>query len=110
MAVDQWIKDNNAGFKAMVAFTDTIEIDNKPYTEASMNGFPDTQTASKFDDDDNKILIVANKFQTGFDQPLLHTMYVDKKLGGVAAVRTLSRYVHTHGLEMECRVRRCLRP
>ena len=82
MAVDQWIKDNKAGFKALVAFTDTIEIDNKPYTEASMNGFPETQTASKFNDDDNKILIVANKFQTGFDQPLLHTMYVDKKLGG----------------------------
>ena len=41
LAVDQWIKDNKAGFKALVAFTDTIEIDNKPYTEASMNGFPE---------------------------------------------------------------------
>ncbi len=96
LVVDQWIKDNNAGFKALVAFTGTIEIDNKPYTEASMNGFPDTQTASKFNDNDNKILIVANKFQTGFDQPLLHTMYVDKKLGGVAAVQTLSRLNRTH--------------
>ena len=91
LAVDKWIEDNGANFKALVAFTDTIEIDGKSYTENSMNGFPDTQTAAQFNNDEYKILIVANKFQTGFDQPLLHTMYVDKKLGGVAAVQTLSR-------------------
>ena len=61
-----------------------------------MNGFPDTQTAAQFNNDEYKILIVANKFQTGFDQPLLHTMYVDKKLGGVAAVQTLSRLNRVH--------------
>ena len=91
LAVDKWIEENGANFKALVAFTDTIEIDGKSYTENSMNGFPDTQTAAEFNNDEYKILIVANKFQTGFDQPLLHTMYVDKKLGGVAAVQTLSR-------------------
>ncbi len=56
-----------------------------------MNGFPDTKTAEIFKQEPYRILIVANKFQTGFDQPLLHTMYVDKKLGGVGAVQTLSR-------------------
>jgi type I restriction enzyme, R subunit len=96
LAVDRWIKENQAGFKAIVAFTETVEIDGKSYTENGMNGFPVKQTADRFNDDDNKILVVANKFQTGFDQPLLHTMYVDKKLGGVAAVQTLSRLNRVH--------------
>ena len=65
------------------------------YTEANMNGIPDSQTAETFKRDENKLLVVANKFQTGFDQPLLHTMYVDKKLGGVGAVQTLSRLNRT---------------
>ena len=56
-----------------------------------MNGFPEVQTAKTFEVPEYRFLIVANKFQTGFDQPLLHTMYVDKKLGGVNAVQTLSR-------------------
>ena len=56
-----------------------------------MNGFADKITEEKFKDDDNKILIVNNKFQTGFDEPLLHTMYVDKKLSGIQSVQTLSR-------------------
>ncbi len=60
-----------------------------------MNGFPETQTARVFDRPDYRFLVVANKFQTGFDQPLLHTMYVDKKLGGVNAVQTLSRLNRT---------------
>ena len=61
-----------------------------------MNGFPETQTAKTFERPEYRFLIVANKFQTGFDQPLLHTMYVDKKLGGVNAVQTLSRLNRTH--------------
>ena len=60
------------------------------------NGLPETQTAKTFDAPEQRFLIVANKFQTGFDQPLLHTMYVDKKLGGVNAVQTLSRLNRTH--------------
>ncbi len=60
-----------------------------------MNGFPEAQTAKTFERPENRFLIVANKFQTGFDQPLLHTMYVDKKLGGVNAVQTLSRLNRT---------------
>ena len=61
-----------------------------------MNGFPEAQTANTFDRQEYRFLIAANKFQTGFDQPLLHTMYVDKKLGGVNAVQTLSRLNRTH--------------
>lgn len=61
------------------------------YTEASLNGFPDTQTAEKFDSDDYRILVVANKYLTGFDQPKLCAMYVDKPLAGVLAVQALSR-------------------
>ena len=61
------------------------------YTEAGMNGFPDTQTAEKFDSDDYRILVVANKYLTGFDQPKLCAMYVDKPLAGVLAVQALSR-------------------
>src|SRR2546423_15331246 len=61
-----------------------------------MNSFPETQTAEVFKQDTYRILIVANKFQTGFDQPLLHTMDVDKKLGGVNAVQTLSRLNRTY--------------
>src|SRR5713226_4548534 len=61
-----------------------------------MNCFPERHTAEAFKKAENRILIVANKFQTGFDQPLLHTMYVDKKLGGVNAVQTLSRLNRTY--------------
>ena len=60
-----------------------------------MNGFPEAQTAKTFEQPEYRFLIVANKFQTGFDQPLLHTMYVDKKLGGVNAVQALSRLNRT---------------
>jgi len=61
-----------------------------------MNGFPDSQTANEFNTDDYSILIVAEKFQTGFDQPLLYAMYVDKTLTGLAAVQTLSRLNRIH--------------
>jgi type I restriction enzyme R subunit len=96
IAVDKWIKDNGREFKALVAFTDTITLDGMDYTERSMNGVSDNQTAATFNDDDHRLLIVANKYQTGYDQPLLHTMYVDKMLGGVGAVQTLSRLNRVH--------------
>jgi type I restriction enzyme R subunit len=92
-AVDKYLADKGYPFKALVAFSGTVydAKDGLSYTESGMNGFSDTQTAERFKLDENRILIVAEKFQTGFDQPLLHTMYVDKKLGGVNAVQTLSR-------------------
>lgn len=78
--------------KAMVAFSGEINGE----TEASLNGFSEAQTADTFDQQDEyKFLVVANKYQTGFDQPKLAAMYVDKKLGGVGAVQTLSRLNRT---------------
>lgn len=82
----------------LVAFSGTVEINEHKYTEENMNGFgiKDATIRDKFKEDHCKILIVANKFQTGFDQPLLHTMYVDKQLGGVQAIQTLSRLNRCH--------------
>ncbi|MBV5343959.1 type I restriction endonuclease subunit R, partial [bacterium] len=82
--------------KALVAFSGTVNYHNLDYTETHMNGFSEKQTAEQFKKSENKFLIVAEKFQTGFDQPLLHTMYVDKKLAGVHAVQTLSRLNRIH--------------
>ncbi len=89
--VDRYLAEKDYAFKALVAFSGTVRDGGADYTEANMNGFPEAQTAETFKRDQYRILIVAYKFQTGFDQPLLHTMYVDKKLGGVNAVQTLSR-------------------
>jgi type I restriction enzyme, R subunit len=96
LAIDKYLAERGYAFKALVAFSGTVEDAGRPYTEANMNGFPETQTAKTFERPEYRFLICANKFQTGFDQPLLHTMYVDKKLGGVNAVQTLSRLNRTH--------------
>ena len=87
---DRQIKANKLPIKTLAAFTGTIKHDTIEYTESNIN---DTKKDIKeaFNSDEYKILIVANKFQTGFDQPLLHTMYINKMLNGVAAVQTLSR-------------------
>jgi len=95
LSVDKYLQERGLPFKALVAFSGTVEDGGRAYSEAGMNGFPETQTAKTFKRAENRFLIVANKFQTGFDQPLLHTMYVDKKLGGVNAVQTLSRLNRT---------------
>jgi type I restriction enzyme R subunit len=91
LAVDAHIVDRHYPFKALVAFSGVVKDGGIDYTEANMNGFPETRTAEEFKHEDNRLLVVANKFQTGFDQPLLHTMYVDKPLMGLNAVQTLSR-------------------
>ena len=95
-AVDRYLREKGYPYKALVAFSGTVHDAGIDYTETNMNGFPETHTAETFKQDAYRILIVANKFQTGFDQPLLHTMYVDKKLGGVNAVQTLSRLNRTY--------------
>lgn len=97
LAVDAYLKEKGYPFKSLVAFSGTVKDGGKDYTESGMNtlsvgkAVPETATAETFKQNEFRLLIVANKFQTGFDQPLLHTMYVDKKLGGVNAVQTLSR-------------------
>ncbi|WP_299155346.1 type I restriction endonuclease [uncultured Christiangramia sp.] len=96
-AFDQYLKDINSPYKAIVAFSG--EIDGE--TEASLNGFPSAKIPDQFEKDEYRFLLVANKFQTGFDQPLLHTMFVDKKLGGVNAVQTLSRLNRSHPLKKD---------
>ena len=96
LAVDEYLAERGYPFKALVAFSGTVDDSGRSYTEVGMNGISETQTAKTFEGPDYRFLIVANKFQTGFDQPLLHTMYVDKKLGGVNAVQTLSRLNRTH--------------
>ena len=97
IAFDAYLKENGYGHKSLVAFSGTVkDVDTKlEYTEGQMNQVPESQTAETFKKDEYKFLIVAEKFQTGFDQPLLSVMYVDKKLGGVSAVQTLSRLNRT---------------
>jgi len=86
--------------KTLVAFSGKIEDGSgSPLTEANMNGFPESRTAEEFSGTGYGVMIVAEKFQTGFDQPLLHTMYVDKTLVGLAAVQTLSRLNRIHPLK-----------
>jgi len=92
--IDEYIKKREyQGIKTLVAFSGTLKDDaGNFYTEQSMNGTSsDWELREKFDTAEYNILIVAEKYQTGFDQPLLHTMYVDKKLKGIKAVQTLSR-------------------
>jgi type I restriction enzyme R subunit len=85
------LKDKGNPFKVLIAFSGTKEVDGIEYTETEMNGFVEKDTRIKFDEDDYRILVVANKYLTGFDQPKLCAMYVDKKLQGVLAVQALSR-------------------
>lgn len=93
--LDRLIIDNYAGkIKTLVAFSGEVEDSHgRKCTEANMNdgGVVDDGIREKFKEDDYKILVVAEKFQTGFDQPLLHTMYVDRMLGGIQCIQTLSR-------------------
>ncbi len=91
LAMREVLKARNAPFKAVVAFTGKKLVDGIEYTEDSLNGFPSNDIPKEFKKDEYKLLVVANKFLTGFDEPMLHTMYVDKKLQGVLAVQTLSR-------------------
>ena len=96
LVVDRYIAEKGYPFKALVAFSGEVRDGGATYTEANMNGFPESQTAAMFEREENRLLIVAEKFQTGFDQPLLHSMYVDRKLAGVHAVQALSRLNRVH--------------
>ncbi|MDD2728743.1 type I restriction endonuclease [Malikia sp.] len=90
-AIRTALQEANAPFKALVAFSGDKTIDGVKYTEDGLNGIPARDLPDEFEKDDYKILVVANKYLTGFDEPMLHTMYVDKKLQGVLAVQALSR-------------------
>lgn len=94
--VSDYLTSIKSPFKAIVAYSGDFEIDGVKRTEADLNGFPSKDIPSKLKQDPYRFLIVANKFVTGFDEPLLHTMYVDKPLAGVMAVQTLSRLNRAH--------------
>ena len=87
----EYLQENYPQYKALVAFSGDKEIDGKSYSEAELNGVGESMLKDEFKKDNYRFLIVAEKYQTGFDEPLLHTMYVDKALEGISAVQTLSR-------------------
>ena len=92
LAFDAYIKEQNyTDLNTLIAFSGTVEDDGMPYTEAGINKFAESELPEQFATDNYQVLIVAEKYQTGFDEPLLHTMYVDKPLSGIKAVQTLSR-------------------
>lgn len=90
-ALQELMAKNRMPYKILIAFSGTKVINGREYTEAELNGFPENKTAEHFDSDDYRILVVANKYLTGFDQPKLCAMYIDKPLAGVLAVQALSR-------------------
>jgi len=90
-AIAGCISEAKLPFKALVAFSGEHEFEGAKLSETSMNGFPGGHIAERFREDPHRLLVCAEKFQTGYDEPLLHTMYVDKILSGVKSVQTLSR-------------------
>ena len=90
-ALQKIAKDKKLSYGILIAFSGTKNIKGKEYSETSINGFPESQTANEFEKDENRILVVANRYLTGFDQPKLCAMYIDKPLDGVLAVQALSR-------------------
>ena len=100
---DRYIKANGYSIKSLVAFSGEVHDDKVPsitYTEVEMNsGIKEKELPDKFSTPEFHVLLVAEKYQTGFDQPLLHSMYVDKRLAGIQAVQTLSRLNRTHPLK-----------
>jgi type I restriction enzyme R subunit len=90
-AFQLYLKERKSPYQAIVAFSGEHEYEGRKVTEASLNGFSSNKIAEVFRQEPYRFLIVADKFQTGYDEPLLHTMYVDKPLSGIKAVQTLSR-------------------
>lgn len=90
-AIERALAERKSQYKAIVAFSGEKEFKGQNLTEAKVNGFPSSQIEKKIKNDPYRFLVVADKFQTGYDEPLLHTMYVDKPLSGIKAVQTLSR-------------------
>ena len=100
LAFDKYLAEKGySDIKSLVAFSGTVndpDIPNSSFTEVGMNnGIKESELPDRFATEEYQVLLVADKYQTGFDQPLLHTMYVDKRLAGVQAVQTLSRLNRT---------------
>ncbi|MCH7823715.1 MAG: type I restriction endonuclease subunit R [Acidobacteria bacterium] len=95
-AISDYLKERKSRYQAIVAFSEEHEYGGVKVSEASINGFPSGKIAEKIQEDPYRFLICADKFQTGYDEPLLHTMYVDKTLSDIKAVQTLSRLNRAH--------------
>ena len=95
-AIRDYLRDRKSPYAAIVAFSGEHEYKGLKVTEASLNNFPSRQIADRIQEDPYRFLVCADKFQTGYDEPLLHTMYVDKALAGIKAVQTLSRLNRAH--------------
>lgn len=98
-AIQAILKERKSPYRAIVAFSGEHEDGGKKVTEATLNEFPSNAIEATFKNDPYRFLICADKFQTGYDEPLLHTMYVDKPLSGIKAVQTLSRLNRAHPLK-----------
>ncbi|MEN9544208.1 MAG: hypothetical protein RLZZ598_1041, partial [Pseudomonadota bacterium] len=101
-AMKAYLVERKSPYQAIVAFSGEHEYAGAKVTEASLNGFPSKDIADKVQEDPYRFLICADKFQTGYDEPLLHTMYVDKALSGIKAVQTLSRLNRAHPQKHDC--------
>ena len=95
-AISDYLAERKSHYQALVAFSGEHEYGGAKLSEASLNGLPSAQIADRFQEDPYRFLVCADKFQTGYDEPLLHTMYVDKTLSGIKAVQTLSRLNRAH--------------
>ncbi len=94
--MEAYLKERKSQYKSIVAFTGEHDYEGNKVSELSLNGFPGKDIADQIKEDPYRFLIVADKFQTGYDEPLMHTMYVDKTLSGIKAVQTLSRLNRAH--------------
>jgi type I restriction enzyme R subunit len=95
-AIDAYLRERKSPYRAIVAFSGEHRYGDREVSEGSLNGFPSGFIPERFREDPYRFLVVADKFQTGYDEPLLHTMYVDKQLAGIKAVQTLSRLNRAH--------------
>ena len=103
MALCEIKNEKKLPYNILIAFSGTKTVGGRDYSEAQINGFPDTKTAEEFDKDENRILVVANKYITGFDQPKLAAMYIDKPLDGDLAGPVPSQPFRTGTWEIERR-------
>ncbi len=95
-AIEAYLRELKSPYRSIVAFSGEHDYGGKALTESTLNGFPSGKIPEQFQQDPYRFLVVADKFQTGYDEPLLHTMYVDKTLSGIKAVQTLSRLNRAH--------------
>ena len=95
-AVSDYLLKRKSPYRTIIAFSGKHEYGGAKATEVSLNGFPSNKIIDRIQEDPYRVLICADKFQTGYDEPLLHTMYVDKVMSGIKAVQTLSRLNRAH--------------